>query len=182
MAGADEPQNTLLLEPNARAAFIRYKWCLLPTDIANCYEIQMHKSNYLGATQAQDRVTFKDYSLEAPAMDSADAERAASYLESSQHRGVKRRREQAGVDLPNPKLLRVHAALTILLRSSGAADIFDTMIRWRSNEHHQSVPEASGRAFWESVVIYEGPEICLSAELQNAAEAIGRLSTSTDSE
>ncbi|TBU24579.1 hypothetical protein BD311DRAFT_809892 [Dichomitus squalens] len=176
MAGADEPQNALLLEPNARAAFIRYKWCLLPTDIANCYEIQMHKSNYLGATQVQDRVIFKDYSLETPAPDSADAERAA------RHRGVKRRRAQAGIDLPNPELLRVHAALTILLRSSGAADIFDTMIRWRSTEYHQSVPEASGRAFWESVVMYEGAEICLSAELQNAAEAIGRLSTSTGAE
>ena len=34
MAGANEPRNTLLLTPNARAAFIRYKWCLLPTEVS----------------------------------------------------------------------------------------------------------------------------------------------------
>ncbi|TBU53890.1 hypothetical protein BD310DRAFT_829190 [Dichomitus squalens] len=176
MAGAYEPQNALLLNPGSHAAFIHFKWCLLPTDTTNCYEIQTHQSNFLGAIPVQDRVTFQDYSLETPAPDSADAERAA------RRRGVKRRRAQAGIDLPDPELLRVHAALAILLHSSGAAGIFDTMIRWRSDRNHHGVPEASGRAFWESVVIYEGPEICLSAELQNAAEAIGRLSTSTDPE
>ena len=34
MAGANEPRNTLLLTPNARAAFNRYKWCLLPTEVS----------------------------------------------------------------------------------------------------------------------------------------------------
>ena len=100
-------------------------------------------------------------------------------MSSFQLRGAKRRHEQTGIDLPNPQLLRVHAALAALLSLSGARDIFDTMLRWRSHENNFGVPEASGSAFWESVATYEGPEICLSAELQNSAEAMGHVIVST---
>ncbi|TBU24574.1 hypothetical protein BD311DRAFT_556243 [Dichomitus squalens] len=34
MAGAYEPQNALLLNPGSHAAFIHFKWCLLPTDVS----------------------------------------------------------------------------------------------------------------------------------------------------
>ena len=57
MAGANEPRNTLLLTPNARAAFIRYKWCLLSTEVSIVcvYFRQAHPHNtYTGPRLLQN--------------------------------------------------------------------------------------------------------------------------------
>ncbi len=77
------------------------------------------------------------------------------------------------VDLPDCALLRLHAALAGVLWRSGAVSAFDRLF---SRPHwlpgHSCWPAPTGRAFWTSVVEYEGKETCLEVDLELSMEAL----------
>ena len=59
------------------------------------------------------------------------------------------------IDLPDPgELLRLHAALTGVLRMSGAAEVFDDK-KERRGPGNPPVPSADGEAFFKDVVDVE---------------------------
>ncbi len=62
--------------------------------------------------------------------------------------------EAMGIDLPDPELLRLHVALTGVLRMSGAAEVFDDM-KERRGPGNPPVPSADGEAFFKDVVDVE---------------------------
>ena len=130
---------------------------LTPTiliQVPDCYKIQVYQSNDIGTRLARSHATFQDYSYQGTSADHTDVK--ASYpvdMSSFQLRGAERKHEQTGIDVPNPQLLRVHAALAALLSLSGARDIFDTVLRSRSHDNSFGLPGASGSDFWDSVVI-----------------------------
>ena len=86
---------------------------------------------------------------------------------------------ESGVDLPDRKLLRMHAALTGVLHQSRADDVFGYLrlyVPWLYSgcDAGRSIyPASTGSALGKSVVAYEGPEVCLEVELWEAAEALG---------
>ena len=67
--------------------------------------------SYAGRQPVQQYVTFRDHSalVDPPKATASNKKRPRDTLE---------------VDLPNPELLRLHAALTRVMHLSGAAEIF----------------------------------------------------------
>ncbi|TBU36838.1 hypothetical protein BD309DRAFT_1067632, partial [Dichomitus squalens] len=56
-----------------------------------------------------------------------------------------------GIELPDPELFRLHAALAGVLHTSGAADIFNLIV-YRRNPSQPPVPSADGEAFFKEIV------------------------------
>ncbi|KAI1782442.1 hypothetical protein LXA43DRAFT_905774, partial [Ganoderma leucocontextum] len=76
--------------------------------------------------------------------------------------------------------VRLHAALAGVLRLSGAAGVFDGL-RVPPLGSLPAHPSPSGTAFWRSVVEYEGPAICLEAELRDSIAALAGFRASEPS-
>ena len=91
------------------------------------------------------RITLEDHSIED---DTAEAAPGPST------RSRKRPHSALGIDLPDPELLRLHAALTGVLRLSGAAVVFDD-IKWCRGPGSPPVPSADGAAFFKHIVDVE---------------------------
>ncbi|KAI1783451.1 hypothetical protein LXA43DRAFT_1132444, partial [Ganoderma leucocontextum] len=73
-----------------------------------------------------------------------------------------------------PDLLRLHAALGWVLRLSGAGAVFDTLYRPPPSRGSAAYLSPGGAAFWRSVVEYEGPAVCLEAELRDLITVLTR--------
>ena len=122
----------------------------LPSQTPNCYKIQRRGFRSRGSRHVTSHVTFVDHSQSHP-----EAQAGTS------------------VDLPDPALLRLHAALAGVLWRSGAPASFDRLFcrpAWLPGFPHWPAP--SGEAFWRSVVEYEGEETCLEVDLHLSAEAL----------
>ncbi|KAH9830891.1 uncharacterized protein C8Q71DRAFT_716073 [Rhodofomes roseus] len=157
----DGPANTLVMNTLAHYAFDSFTWCLQPTETLICYVIKTYHTvlKQAGARHISKHVTFHDHSGDFPRPIAVDTPGTRPSLPG--HSG----RSDTRVDLPNTPLLRLHAALTSVLRMSGAAEVFDIVLKARSQSNEPVAPYASGSTFWQSVVAYDGSEVCLEAEL-----------------
>lgn len=78
---------------------------------------------------------------------------------------------KSSIGLPDPMLIKTHAALAGILDLSGAAGLF-TVFRLTSDLNDPAVPIGDGTAFMNSVIKYAEPEISLDVELQDAVGAM----------
>ncbi|TBU36498.1 hypothetical protein BD309DRAFT_995582 [Dichomitus squalens] len=145
MSGMDDPENGMLLAASCHLAFDAFKWCLIPTETDNHYKIMIYVPSDMGAQTKKTHTTFKDHSPEWPMDNPEDSS-------SRNLRSGKRTHDKLGVALPNPQLLRLHAALTGVLRLSGAAEIFDRIISSDGSDE-PAVPSADGTTFYKSIVV-----------------------------
>ncbi|TBU41109.1 hypothetical protein BD309DRAFT_298025 [Dichomitus squalens] len=171
MAAKNEPQNAFLsLGGCRRPRFLTFGWCMCPTEIPHCYTIKTCKR---GGEAIADTITFRDnsakYPRTPPAADtpiSQPTSGSAGTDDACARPLPQRAIVQAGVDLPSPTLLRAHAAITGVLELSGAGDVFFDLFRlcfWSDSPY----PPTSGTPFWESVVAYEGQDICWEVDAHN---------------
>lgn len=103
-------------------------------------------TNYLDLFSVPTYITFKDHTV-----DSEVVQQQTAPSGSEAQRPPKRPHEAVGVDLPDPELLRLHAALTGVLRMSGAAEVFQ-LIMERRGPDNPPVPSGDGKAFMNEVV------------------------------
>ena len=66
---------------------------------------------------------------------------------------------ETGVELPSAELLLAHAAIAGVVRMSGAFDLLKDVM-FLCCTLYSPAPPSSGTAFWESVVGYEGGDVC----------------------
>jgi len=97
--GIPAPSNVLMLSPSTHKAFINLDLCLIETAIPNSYDI---------------RNWVRDPWL-ARAL-----ERDPVHLQDH---------SQTGIDVPAPKLLKLHACLTRIIQSCGAGRALDRAIK-----------------------------------------------------
>ncbi|KAI1783472.1 hypothetical protein LXA43DRAFT_903493, partial [Ganoderma leucocontextum] len=150
----DSPQNGLAMDTSVQYAFQRFMFCLRPTEVHIKPEIRFNVLQ-----NVRDHITFVDHSITSPLV-----QQAAAMFGYSPPR--------TGVDLPCPDLLRLHAALGWVLRLSGAGAVFDALYRPPPSRGSAAYPSPSGATFWRSVVEYEGPAVCLEAELRDSIAAL----------
>ncbi|KAI1783438.1 hypothetical protein LXA43DRAFT_1125117 [Ganoderma leucocontextum] len=152
----DSPQNGFAMSVASRTAFRRFMFSLRPTEKPNCYEFRDERPGlrFAGCQHVSDHITFVDHSATSPLV-----QQAAAMLGHSMPEGA--------VDLPSRDLLRLHATLAGVLRLSGAAGVFDG-VRVPPSGSPPALPPPGGAAFWRSVVEYDGPAVCLEAELRDS--------------
>ncbi|KAH9921012.1 uncharacterized protein B0H18DRAFT_880561, partial [Fomitopsis serialis] len=161
LAKVDETHNCLLLSPTARQGFDMFAWCLRATETPNRYEIKVHHPNHAGASHVDRHVTFEDRNTEFTSSD----DNASVPNSGTTPQPLQPSQKPPGVEPPNPRLLRLHAALTSVLHLSGAASVFGALYRTRSAASDSVLPDTNGPAFWTSVVSYDGPEVTLQADM-----------------
>ncbi len=111
-------------------------------------------------------ITITDHTADDAPNDAPTASAVPEPSEpSSTQRPPKRPHEAVGVELPDPELLRLHAALTGVLRMSGAAGVFK-LIMERQNPGNPPVPSADGEAFMKEII---------DPELRDLREAVANL-------
>ncbi|KAI1784184.1 hypothetical protein LXA43DRAFT_1101650 [Ganoderma leucocontextum] len=154
---AEKPNNAISLTDFYHSRFDAYiskrGYRNMPTEIPHCYEVKnYHKLfNHMKKNKIPSRVTLKDHSQADSESDAACDPPEAGSSTSHPQRPEKRRHEAMGIDLPDPELLQLHAALTGVLRLSGAAEVFDD-IKERRGPGNPPVPSADGAAFFKDVV------------------------------
>ncbi|KAI0713968.1 hypothetical protein C8Q76DRAFT_473288 [Earliella scabrosa] len=125
----DTPQNAFLLNHHLQDEFHEFSWCLHPTEISNRYVVKVynHQATHLFVYGLPEdlEIAFKDHSDEIPIHEKSG----------------KRVHIAVSVDLPDPELLRLHAALAGVFHLSGAVDVFPLIAR-----------RADGDAFMQSIV------------------------------
>ncbi|OSD07482.1 hypothetical protein PYCCODRAFT_1474016 [Trametes coccinea BRFM310] len=136
----DEAHNGIVLEYNAHYYFDRMEWCLAPTEEANTYEVCL-MPRYRGPKPIKTHHTFVDHSCPEATGES-----------TSTRAGRKRSHDEVGIDLPNPTLLRMHAALAKVLHASGAAEIFDAFLLQPSSSAGPVIAAEYGLSFAENIV------------------------------
>ncbi|KAI9059250.1 hypothetical protein FKP32DRAFT_1596598 [Trametes sanguinea] len=136
----DEPHNGILLQHDTHYYFDRMKWCLAPTEMANTYEICL-MPRYRFTKPIKRYHTFKDHSCPDAAAQS-----------TSKRAGRKQLPDKVGIDLPNPTLLRMHAALTKVMHASGAAEIFDAFRPEPGSSAEPVIAAEYGSSFVENIV------------------------------
>ncbi|KAI1783474.1 hypothetical protein LXA43DRAFT_903492, partial [Ganoderma leucocontextum] len=127
----DRPENAISLIHHFHETFDSFLWCLKPTTTPNRYEVKEYDPilTYMYTYPVPAYITFEDHTIE-------DAVAAA----------------------PHPELLRLHAALTGVLRMSGAAGVFE-LIMDRRGPGNPPVPSADGEAFLKEVMDPEVQEL-----------------------
>ena len=75
-----------------------------------------------------------------------------------EHGGV-----QTGVELPSAELLLAHAAIAGVVHMSGAYRLLKDVI-FLCSSLYSPAPPSSGTGFWESVVGYEGEDVCMEVD------------------
>ncbi|KAI9059241.1 hypothetical protein FKP32DRAFT_1596592 [Trametes sanguinea] len=136
----DKPHNGILLQSDSHFYFDRLKWCLAPTERAKTYEIcQMPR--YEGLPPIKRYHTFVDHSCPDATAES-----------TSERAGRKRLLGEIGIALPNPTLLRTHAALAKVLHASGAAEIFDPFLPEPGSTADPVIAAEYGSSFAENIV------------------------------
>lgn len=85
-------------------------------------------------------ITFKDHSTTSDEVPSVTLNASG-----------KRPHDAVGVDLPDPDLVRLHAALADVLHMSGARHVFD-LISVRCGPCSPPVPSADGDSFMKDIV------------------------------
>ncbi|PIL30770.1 hypothetical protein GSI_06938 [Ganoderma sinense ZZ0214-1] len=164
--GVTEARNSLVMSANACMTFNSFRWCLHPTPVPNQYHINVYQRNWVGTQYVASPVTFKDLSSEYSSKTLRAPTRPFNFLED---RNPTRPPCAHDLDLPSADLLRVHAALTGVLQLSGVITAFDA-IRASLSFAKSCIPGASGSAFLESVVAYEGREVCAEVEEEMSVE------------
>ncbi|KAF5378191.1 hypothetical protein D9615_007500 [Tricholomella constricta] len=108
----DDPSNGILLTSHAHSGFDRFAWCLQETETQDRYKVKVYDiSHGIGQAAWADSkfVEFKDHSEKF-----------------QDDKGRKRGRE---ISLPNPRYLRIHAAIAGILHMSGAGIFFDELLK-----------------------------------------------------
>ena len=72
-------------------------------------------------------------------------------------------RVETGVELPSAELLLAHAAITGVVRMSGACRLLKDVM-FLCSSLYSPAPPSSGTGFWESVVGYEGEDVCMEVD------------------
>nr|VWP01235.1 NAD-dependent protein deacylase (EC (Regulatory protein SIR2 homolog) [Ganoderma boninense] len=171
---AEGPRNMLFVNTSACTGFRKFQWCLSPTKTPNRYKIKRYgPRNYAGSRHVTSCVSFVDHSQSLspsqPPHPSPSPSRFQSQARARAGRGI----DTEPVDLPDPALLRLHAALAGVLCLSGADLAFDCLLArppWLPGCSRWPAPR--GAAFWASVVEYEGEETCLEVDLDLSVEAL----------
>ncbi|TBU29339.1 hypothetical protein BD311DRAFT_806330 [Dichomitus squalens] len=151
----DSPVNAFLVDSGSvHKAFDDFLWCLKPTEIPNQYEYKEYDHAINLRYNMPTVVAFKDHSIEdadtaISTQSSTDNPSEPGTSRASRHR--KRPHDAMGVELPDPELFRLHAALAGVLNMSGAAGIFQ-LIMDRQNPGQPPVPSADGEAFFKEIV------------------------------
>ncbi|TBU28377.1 hypothetical protein BD311DRAFT_663508 [Dichomitus squalens] len=151
----DSPANAFLADSGSvHKAFDRFLWCLKPTEIPNQYEFKHYHPYIYLARDIPALVVFKDHSVEdvntaISTQSSTDNPSEPGKSRASCH--GKRPHDAMGIELPDPELFRLHAALAGVLHTSGAADIFNLVV-YRRNPSQLPVPSADGEAFFKEIV------------------------------
>ena len=132
--------------------------------------------NHLDLYRVPPQVMFKNYMR-----DESDGQRtapreppSASNPPTQPERSGSEAATDAEPELPDPALIRVHAALAGVLHLSGAYTTFVRLFLELEDSGHSAYPSPGGSAFWRSVVEYEGPESCVEVELRGAVRALRR--------
>ena len=132
--------------------------------------------NHLDLYRVPPQITFKHYTCD-DLDDHRTAPRespSASNPPTQPERGGSETAIDAEPELPDPALIRVHAALAGALHLSGAYATFSRLFLELEDSGHSAYPSPGGSAFWRSVVEYEGPESCVEVELRGAVRALRR--------
>lgn len=174
-----EARNSLVMESNSCAAFHSFRWCLHPSrniQVANQYHVEVYEPNRLGAqyVASPSPITFEDQShkFSSGSASSSDIQPSVAPLSpgSDRHNSPPSRtpglQHDVNVDVPGVELLRVHAALAGALHLSGAMKAFELIWCVCKTMDEACLPGASGSTFLQSVVAYEGREVCAEAEMR----------------
>lgn len=104
-----------------------------------------------------EEVTFEDHSWEPE--------------ETSSHgTSMKRKYQEEPIDLPDPQLIKIHAALAGVLNLSGAAELFEILDPPPGSDS-PAVAAEDGDAFMNFVVKHPGSELSPEIALRESGEA-----------
>ncbi|KAM5539552.1 hypothetical protein V8D89_006661 [Ganoderma adspersum] len=187
----DRPMNAITVTPHFQKRFECLTLCLKPTLMPHCYEVRDYEPmfNHLKVYRVPPQIMFKNHTRHesdghrtAPREPPSSASNPGEALQSPpslpqpthHERGGSEAATEAEPELPDPALIRVHAALVGVLHLSGAYATFGRLFLPLEDRGHSAYPSTCGSAFWRSVVEYEGPESCVEVELRGAVRALRR--------
>ncbi|KAG5649626.1 hypothetical protein H0H81_002791 [Sphagnurus paluster] len=143
----DNPSNGLILEKNAHEAFDSFNWCLRQTEEEHVYDLKIFNYEGILRKPESNRISFKDHSDDF-----------------SPHSTRKR---NLPVDLPDPHLIAIHAAIAGILNMSGAGKFFDELLDKYTDEEG-NVPAVRSWPELETLMV----EGLVSASVTEALQSI----------
>ncbi|KAF9035272.1 hypothetical protein BJ165DRAFT_1511082, partial [Panaeolus papilionaceus] len=109
--GLNSPANGFSLAPDGHNTFELYLWGLKPTEQPNVYRIEIFTHH---------NITTRDY-----------VNNLVSFVDNTASDSTGTTRP---VDLPNPHYLAIHAAMAVVLNTSGAEKFFNELFRMYRND------------------------------------------------